>query len=44
MNVHDLYARAQALAGWTTELRRALHRIPETGFQEYKTQHHILIL
>ncbi len=38
MDVQDLYARAQDIAPWTVEKRRALHRIPECGFQEFKTQ------
>ena len=38
MNLQELYARAEAIAPWTVEQRRALHRIPETGFQEFKTQ------
>lgn len=38
MNILDLYAEAQAIAPWITETRRALHRIPETGFAEFKTQ------
>ena len=42
MNIHDLYAKAQAIAPWITEQRRALHRIPERGFQEFKTQAHII--
>ena len=27
---------------WLTQQRRALHRIPEIGFQEHKTQKHVL--
>jgi len=42
MNIHDLYAQAQAIAPWITEQRRALHRIPERGFHEFKTQAHII--
>ncbi len=38
MNINNLYGQAQAIAPWMSETRRALHRIPETGFQEYKTQ------
>ncbi len=38
MNVHDLFARAKALEPRMSELRRALHRIPENGFSEFKTQ------
>lgn len=38
MNVNDLYHTAQQIAPWLIETRRALHRIPENGFQEFKTQ------
>ncbi len=38
MNINNLYGQAQAITPWMSETRRALHRIPETGFQEYKTQ------
>lgn len=38
MNIHDLYASAKEIEGWIVEKRRALHRIPETGFEEFKTQ------
>ena len=38
MTIHDLYAQAQKLSPWIVEKRRALHRIPEPGFSEYKTQ------
>ena len=38
MTIHELYTRAQAIQGWAVETRRALHRIPEHGFEEYKTQ------
>lgn len=38
MNIHDLYASAKEIEGWIVEKRRALHRIPETGFSEFKTQ------
>ena len=38
MNVHDLLARAREIESWTIGLRRALHRIPEDGFCEFKTQ------
>ncbi len=38
MTLQKLYAQAQALQPWIVENRRALHRIPEAGFEEYKTQ------
>ena len=38
MTIQELYEQAEALAPWTREIRRALHRIPEGGFSEYKTQ------
>lgn len=38
MTIHELYARAQAIQDWAVQTRRALHRIPEHGFEEYKTQ------
>lgn len=38
MNTQDLLRTAREHAPWTTEVRRALHRIPEGGFSEYKTQ------
>jgi len=38
MNVNGLYHSAQQIAPWLVETRRALHRIPENGFQEFKTQ------
>ena len=38
MTVNDLYDKAQQIAPWLVETRRALHRIPENGFQEFKTQ------
>ena len=38
MNVNDLYNEAKAIAPWIVETRRALHRIPENGFSEFKTQ------
>ena len=41
MNIRDLYARAQEIQDWTIENRRALHRIPEKGFEEFKTQAYI---
>lgn len=33
--------RANAMADWLVEQRRTLHRIPEDGFSEFKTQAHI---
>lgn len=38
MNIRQFYAEAQEIAPWIEETRHALHRIPETGFQEFKTQ------
>ncbi|MBQ8087966.1 MAG: amidohydrolase, partial [Clostridia bacterium] len=38
MNIRELYTRAQEIAPWITERRRALHRIPEEGFAEFETQ------
>ena len=38
MNVNDLYSEARKIAPWMVEVRRALHRIPENGFSEFKTQ------
>lgn len=38
MTVNDLYDKARQIAPWMVEIRRALHRIPENGFQEFKTQ------
>ena len=38
MNVHDLLKIAREIEPWTVDVRRALHRIPENGFAEYKTQ------
>lgn len=38
MTVNDLYDKAQQIAPWLVETRRALHRVPENGFQEFKTQ------
>ena len=38
MTIHDLYAEAQRISPWIVEKRRALHRIPEPGFSEHKTQ------
>lgn len=37
MNNESIRARADALAAWTQEARQQLHRIPEKGFEEYKT-------
>ena len=42
MTIRDLYEKAEAIFPWIREKRRALHRIPETGFQEFKTQALIL--
>ena len=38
MNVNDLFIEAQRISPWMVETRRALHRIPENGFSEFKTQ------
>lgn len=38
MNDQELKALAQANKDWMIEKRRELHRIPERGFAEYKTQ------
>lgn len=38
MNVQQFYTEAQQIAPWIVDIRRSLHRIPETGFQEFKTQ------
>lgn len=38
MNLQTLYRRARELEPVLVETRRALHRIPETGFAEFKTQ------
>lgn len=38
MHIHDLFEEASRLSPWTIQMRRALHRIPENGFSEYKTQ------
>ena len=38
MNINDLYSQAKGIGPWTIEIRRALHRIPEAGFSEFKTQ------
>ncbi|MFO8089567.1 MAG: M20 family metallopeptidase, partial [Desulfatiglandaceae bacterium] len=34
---HELFERAKELEGWMTSLRRAIHRNPELGMQEYQT-------
>ena len=38
VDIQEIYRRAQAQADWLTGVRRALHRIPEEGFREFKTQ------
>lgn len=38
MNLQEIKLAAEALEGYTRDMRRALHRIPEIGFQEHKTQ------
>jgi len=42
MNDETLKQRATAVADFTKEIRRQLHRIPELGFQEHKTQRLIM--
>ncbi len=42
MKLDDLYAEAKQIAPWMVENRRALHRIPEGGFCEFKTQAYLL--
>ena len=41
MNFESLKAIADAHFDWTVNVRRALHRIPEAGFQEFMTQKYI---
>ena len=41
MEAQFLLERANAMADWLVEQRRTLHRIPEDGFSEFKTQAHI---
>lgn len=38
MNVEKIRKLAEGVTPWTVDLRRALHRIPEPGFEEFKTQ------
>ncbi len=38
MTIGELWNLAEAAFDWTVSLRRALHRIPEPGFREFKTQ------
>ena len=42
MNDQELRALVQAQKGWMIEKRRLLHRIPERGFAEYKTQRAVM--
>lgn len=35
---NSILDRVKAIEPWIVEVRRSLHRIPEMGFQEYKTQ------
>ena len=44
MTVNDLYEEAKSIAPWMVEIRRALHRIPENGFQEFRTQAYLIRL
>ena len=41
MNIQDIRTLADREAGWITRQRRALHRIPEEGFQEHETRAHL---
>ena len=38
MNDNELRALVEAQSEWMIDVRRRLHRVPERGFQEYKTQ------
>lgn len=38
MEIRGIYGRALAVSEWLTEVRRALHRVPEEGFREFQTQ------
>ena len=38
MNDNELRALVEAQSGWMSDIRRRLHRVPERGFEEYKTQ------
>jgi amidohydrolase len=38
MNVDKVRSLAEGVYDWTVQTRRALHRIPEPGFEEFKTQ------
>ncbi len=38
MRDQELKALVQAQSEWMKDIRRRLHRVPEKGFQEYKTQ------
>lgn len=38
MNIQEMYEEARTIAPWISDARRALHRIPEPGFSEWKTQ------
>ena len=41
MDIQRIESMAKEIAPWIIEQRRALHRIPEKGFSEFKTQAHI---
>ena len=41
MDIRKIMARAQEIQPWVVEMRRALHRIPEEGFREFKTQERV---
>ncbi|MBQ9951670.1 MAG: amidohydrolase, partial [Clostridia bacterium] len=38
MNMNEIKALVAAEKDWIVSMRRALHRIPERGFAEFKTQ------
>ena len=38
MNEQKIREAAWALADWTADIRHALHRVPERGFEEFKTR------
>lgn len=42
MDITQIAALAQAQQEWVVAMRRKLHRIPEDGFQEFKTQQAIM--
>lgn len=43
LSIHyEIYKRVQSIMNELIQIRRALHQIPEIGFQEFKTQRYIL--